>query len=446
MIDVKALNQTTDLADLVGHDTTLHKVTAGGEMAGPCPLCGGTDRFHVGAGWWFCRQCHPQRGDAVGYVQWRDAVGFRDACATLGAVESPQMQGGRPVRQQGAHGREMSKGGFTRLPKEPQERGKAWAERADGFTTFCQGELAKGGKPLEYLLGRGLTMQTILGARLGYNPRDMKDAGPRWGFGDSERVWLPRGWVIPCYEGGALAYVKVRRASGKPKYVAVKGSHKRGVIYGLDDLPQDVGDVILVEGEYNALILRQALCGIAGVVSVGDAGNRPGPTALARLVTIPRWWALYDPDPAGQRGAAILGELSSRVQPIPWPKAWRDPSNPKRDLNDAAMAGQSLAARVIPSLGPKPTARDYVARRGAWLIERMGALDQRASDAGPDGRDPALLAWLYLLREYNRWIRAHPETIQDAEKGRESQVLGGSEGINDAPDRPKVPTFTLLVH
>jgi len=340
----------------------------------------------------------------------------------------------------------MSKGGFTRLAKEPQERGKAWAERAEAFTTFCQGELAKGGKPIEYLLGRGLTMETILGARLGYNPRDMTDAGPRWGLGDSDRVWLPRGWVIPCYEGGALAYVKVRRVTGEPKYVAVKGSRKRGVIFGLDDLPEDVGDVLLVEGEYNAMILRQALCGLAGVVSVGDAGNRPGPTALARLVTIPRWWALYGPDPAGQKGAAILGELSARVRPIPWPKAWRDPSNPKRDLNDAAMAGQSLAARVIPSLGPKETARDYVARRGAWLTERMAALDQRASDAGTDARDPALLAWLYLLREYNRWARAHPETAYDAEGGGKSLIFGGSEGITDAPNPAKVLPFSGVWH
>ena len=50
-----------DILALVSRHTTLKRVaaTGGGEFAGPCPVCGGRDRFHVqpGTNRWFCRRC-----------------------------------------------------------------------------------------------------------------------------------------------------------------------------------------------------------------------------------------------------------------------------------------------------------------------------------------------------------------------------------------------------
>jgi DNA primase len=56
-----------DLLALLNRDTRLRRVasTNGGEWAGPCPWCGGTDRFRV---WpyaarprYWCRQCRTAR-------------------------------------------------------------------------------------------------------------------------------------------------------------------------------------------------------------------------------------------------------------------------------------------------------------------------------------------------------------------------------------------------
>ncbi len=118
---------------------------------------------------------------------------------------------------------------------------------------------------------------------LGYNPRTVYDDGERWGQG-SGRQWLPSGLVIPCWMGGELWYVKVRRddPEARERYVCARGSRKRGVMYGVDGL--GVGDVIICEGELNALTLRQELGGVCGAVSVGDAGNVPGAEALGL------WW------------------------------------------------------------------------------------------------------------------------------------------------------------
>ena len=76
-----------DLLRLVEPDTSLIRIanTHGGEYAGPCPFCGGTDRLHVvpAAGKWYCRQCTPRGGDAIDYVQRREQVAFQAAVELL---------------------------------------------------------------------------------------------------------------------------------------------------------------------------------------------------------------------------------------------------------------------------------------------------------------------------------------------------------------------------
>jgi len=52
---------------------------------------------------------------------------------------------------------------------------------------------------------------------------------------DAEQPWLPSGLVLPCRMGGELWYVR--------------GSRKRGVLYGADWLG-DRRDVIICEGKH----------------------------------------------------------------------------------------------------------------------------------------------------------------------------------------------------
>src|SRR5919201_4167899 len=93
-IDTWAIKQRTDLLGLIGADTRLKKVasTGGGEYAGPCPFCGGRDRFRVQPekGRWWCRGCSqsPRWQDAIAYVRQREGLGFAEACQRLGASPS----------------------------------------------------------------------------------------------------------------------------------------------------------------------------------------------------------------------------------------------------------------------------------------------------------------------------------------------------------------------
>ncbi|NLE58556.1 MAG: hypothetical protein GX616_09370, partial [Planctomycetes bacterium] len=80
-IDTDTIKASFDLRDLAGGRVELRNETNGGrEQSGPCPQCGGDDRFHVTQDWFFCRQCHPKRGDALEFVQWLGLAGdFRSA-------------------------------------------------------------------------------------------------------------------------------------------------------------------------------------------------------------------------------------------------------------------------------------------------------------------------------------------------------------------------------
>src|SRR5918912_568461 len=106
-IDTWAIKQRTYLLGLDGVDTRLKKVasTGGGEYAGPCPFCGGRDRFRVQPlrGRWWCRGCSdgPRWQDAIAYVRQREGVGFAEACQRLGASPSELGMAGPPWRRWG---------------------------------------------------------------------------------------------------------------------------------------------------------------------------------------------------------------------------------------------------------------------------------------------------------------------------------------------------------
>jgi len=408
--DPVAINDAASVLTLAEHDTRLRRVS-GGEYAGPCPKCGGTDRFHATASWWFCRRCHAQRGDAIEYLRWRDGLTFPEACAALGGEKAA-------ARDPRAKTPRRSAPRVAALPTTAAPSA-AWQARARAMVAHCEALLWADPEALAYLTGRGLRDDTIKAAHLGWCPGGWKADDPaRWGLDRAKYprgIRPPRGWVIPCEMGGELWYVKVRRpqadldaeqARGRDpaKYLCLPGSCKRGAIYGLDTA-RGATDVLLVEGELNALTVRQELAGVAAVVSMGDAGNRPGAAALRVLGRVPRPWAAYDHDKAGEDGAAALGELWARVRPLAWP--WADRGD-KYDVNDAHRAGEDLAAWAIPQLGPPDPDK-----RRAWLEHHLRRLDDAALEAGADDTIPALRAWLALWGELEALAPARRRVCQN---------------------------------
>ena len=181
MYDPAAINTTVNLVDLVGQAVPLRHVS-GDEYAGPCPKCGGRDRFHVKADTWQCRQCAPwgdgKAHDAIGFVMWRDNCTFGEACEALGgqktALQAPGIEKGRKSA--------------TILDVLPPAAAPAdlWQARARAFVTWAELQLWGDPAALAYLRGRGLRDDTIRAAHLGYCPKAYRDKAANWGLDPAE--------------------------------------------------------------------------------------------------------------------------------------------------------------------------------------------------------------------------------------------------------------------
>ncbi len=179
---------------------------------------------------------------------------------------------------------------------------------------------------MRYLKQRGLTEETILRARLGLVP------GRSWEWLRIGKLTVPCGITIPWFVGQELWAVKVRRAAGQPKYVQIAGSSAHG-LYNAAAL-EGHETVLLVEGEFDALLAGQECGGLVGVATLGSAAGTLNPHWLPLLLHCRTILVAYDADEAGMKGAARLQAQTrrARVIQVPWGK----------DITEFVMQGGSV--------------------------------------------------------------------------------------------------------
>ncbi len=316
-----------DLLALAGADTELRRIAAH-EYAGPCPFCGGTDRFHVqpDSGRWFCRQCTGEPNqtgwrDAIDYIRRRQQVGFTDAVACLS----------RPARLP-PPSRRRSTGvvpGHRLAWKLP-----AWQLAADSDLEQAQATLAsaEGEVGRSYLAGRGLCPATW----------------QAWGLGLA-RLWHPQrhdhfpALLLPWWMGRRLRAVQHRYiAPGLDRHERY-GQRAGGqrLLFGLQLLAKRP-TLFLVEGELNALSLWQVGHDQADVLSWGPQGNlmRPQVLALASLLArryrrLVVWADELDLARLGLGALKAFASLPAGACAIGSPEG--------RDANDLLQAGELAA-------------------------------------------------------------------------------------------------------
>lgn len=132
-------------------------VRTGGELVGPCPGCGGTDRFSINPRKvvFFCRGCDA-KGDQIALVQLVLGMTFRDALDWL--VGPPQC-----LTAQQAEDRQRKADAFRKKREEEAARHRADAIRS--ARVLWGGALsAEGTAVADYLARRGLPLRD--GARM----------------------------------------------------------------------------------------------------------------------------------------------------------------------------------------------------------------------------------------------------------------------------------------
>jgi len=178
--------RAVDLLALVSRYTTSRRVasTGGGEYAGPCPLCGGRDRFRVQPqrGRWMCRKCSARWDDAIALEMLLTRASFPDAVQALVGGHWLTVTVAAPAAE-------------PRSPPSPQ-----WQERARQVVTRAVRTLwtPRAQQALTWLYARGLTEDTLRRWQIGFLPGPRREPGLRWGI-SAEAVYVGAGVLIPGF-------------------------------------------------------------------------------------------------------------------------------------------------------------------------------------------------------------------------------------------------------
>lgn len=187
-----------------------YKYKGNGEYAGPCPRCGGVDRFLVWpgegtTGRYLCRQCEAQ-GDGIQFLRDFHGMGYHEARE---ALRLPTSSAGQ--RKNGACAATAWE------PKEARQPSTEWQAAAEKFLSVCHRRIACEAAAA-FLQGRGLSLDTARRFQLGWHPADRFDAPEAWGLepwknsnGNPCRLFLPAGAVIPIRRRAGIMALNMGR-------------------------------------------------------------------------------------------------------------------------------------------------------------------------------------------------------------------------------------------
>ncbi|MBW7885873.1 MAG: toprim domain-containing protein, partial [Caldilineaceae bacterium] len=295
----------TNILDLIQQETGYaYRRETPREFGGPCPFCRtGTDRFNIWPheGRYWCRQCG-RSGDAIQFMRDFRHLGFQQAVeylSLLGFSVERFVEGNLHERN-----RASARAQASAQPLVPPSA--RWCERGWAFVFDSQRRLmADDDKPRARAWlnsERALSDDTLRKYGIGYWPHDRHEDRALWGLPDNRKeLWLPRGIVIPWQSGKDLWGIRIRRPAGDPKYYWIPGG-TAPALYGADLLTASK-PAMLVEGEFDALSLRQAADDLVAAVATGSTMGARRTKWLARLALAPLVLVAFDCDDAGEEAS-----------------------------------------------------------------------------------------------------------------------------------------------
>lgn len=320
MIDVTRIKERINCRDLVERDLGRPKYRNNTYSTYRCPLHNEEKGFSlvVYEDHWHCFGKCGRGGDAIAWLQEYHSLSFQEACEQLSSGALPQLE-------QPFHPRQEK----VQPVSEPPDVG--WQEAAQKVAYQAMDTLwgREGKRAWRYLEEeRGLTEDTIIWAGLGYIPGDYRE------WKTIEGLSVPCGITIPWFADGAIWGIKVRRAAGEQRYHQVGGGNIKGCLYLADDIKPGL-PIMLTEGEFDALIARQAGAGLLSAAAIGSAANkRINSRWYPKFISTPSILIRMDDDQAGQGATEQISGLSQAVKCVQVPQG--------KDINEFyLLAGQA---------------------------------------------------------------------------------------------------------
>jgi DNA primase len=315
----------SDVLALAQEEVQLYKVAVN-EYAGPCPGCGGTDRFRVrysrDTGTWsfMCRSCWdagqylPEKGRKRG---WGDAIDYLRHYRGMGFQEARALTNGQERKTE------------HRTPAQPRSLTPEWQAATHKAMQAHQARLwSHDTLALEYVRQRGFYDHIIKQFQLGY----------------SIHQGIPY-LVIPSINAGQ--YITVYRRDLRPdvpkeqRWKDAPGGTK-DELYLADCLwMRKEMPVVLCEDAFSALSIYQECNDLVNVVATGGAECGLLTRWIARLACMPVVLIALDADAAGDKYAAEwIRRLKNarRLRPL------------LKDANDMLMDSWDLREWVLSGL------------------------------------------------------------------------------------------------
>jgi DNA primase len=368
----------------------LKKKTAN-EWAGPCPECGGTDRFLI---WthrdaWHCRGCN-QTGDAIEFLRKFEGQSCPDAHETLGLGcnknNCQAWEGCRlGARANGETAKKKQRESLTvPVPEKdkpfepavaaiPQQK---WQQQAAVLIAKAHAALLDSPEQIDYLTARGIPLEAIQKGQLGWLPENRYPSRKAWGLPEllkennqPKKLFIPAGILIPFFDDSSNPHrIRIRRSEireQEARYYWLSGSG--------DDVPViggvDRQGVVVVESDLDAFMVRWQCRDLdVSVIPLGTCSAKPKGWAMQALEKALAILVAHDFEPRHNEktgknenpgGQGARWWLNQFTRAIRWPvPAGKDPGEYYQDhsgnIRAWVLAGLPPAFHVQKPVKAKP--------------------------------------------------------------------------------------------
>lgn len=381
--EAKQKAENMSVLALAENHTQLRKKSAN-EWTGACPRCkAGDDRFNVTDDWFLCRKCHDKKGDYLEYLQWFGNISFLDACQQVTGKTPATVTDAvkiQPVRKV--------------VPAKPWDEEKERSRADEMHRSLMIGKSAHAKRAMEYLIERGINLETIEAYKIGYHHVNLPGT---WDEEKGQSIHpMQLAISLPWFNhDGALVAVKYRFVESHT-YTGIDGKEHTenktsrgtmaGNVFGWQALKgsRTCHTLIICEGEMNALSLSLAGDGEIDVLSAGNESQLSHVPQLAvekakeykRVIV----WA-------DRKEIADSAALC-----IPSSKRFHSPSG--MDANDILKAGKLAALLDAMIERYEPIKQDHELDVLAQVEKLLTSSDWKRSQAA---------TWVY------RWLNGYTE-------------------------------------
>lgn len=421
------MNNIKELLENCGIVPFRAGTTHGGEYHSSCPGCGdgaprtreqGTsDRFQI---WpekpegvvYYCRKCG-KHGDCIQFLRDFEGKSYLEACAILGITPSG-APAAKPLRSAATPQPPKPIASLVFAAHTPDLPSEAWMTKAGEFAAWCHEQLLASDEGQRMLASRGLTLETAIRYRIGYNQgengTDLRRARKSWGLpeaknsaGKTKALWLPRGLVMPLIaQDGRVIQLRIRR---RPEDVAAFATNLpyqliEGSCHATMVLEPTAKAFVVTESGLCAYLCAQEGKGMVGAVTTWNSAAKPDAAACAVLDQAMRILAAQDNDAPGAKASLWWLERFHQARRWPVPVG--------KDPGEAKSAGCDLRKWLM--LGLPPALTIDVAPIGDRVDLACDVEGGAAIEAGPAGGEAA-----------------EKSAANEGEKQETEQVAGGGQ-------------------